>query len=66
MVILTKKYRIVWDGDTKELLLDPNIEYSNKTKTHTNTSNCFESDNFDEISNKINEEGLIERSIIDE
>lgn len=63
MFILTKKYRLVWDVNTKELLTDPSFEYDENTKTKTNGLGNYDSDSFNDILNKINEENLYFESI---
>lgn len=58
MITLEKKYRLIWDISTKELVSDPYREYG-KTRTLTNSGGYFESDSIDDIFDKIGEEGLI-------
>jgi len=56
-MILTKKYRLLWDITTNEILVNPYIEYTNST-TNTNTNGYFESDNINEINDVINTNNL--------
>ena len=58
MSSLSKLYRIIWDEDNI-LISDPYTQYSIGSITYTNASLCFESDYVDDITNKINELGLI-------
>jgi len=57
METLTKIYRLIWDDD-KKLFMDPYIEHSSKSITQTTSSNYYESDNVEEVTNKIDELGL--------
>ena len=56
-MILTKKYRLLWDITTNEILVNPYIEYTNSS-TNTNTNGYFESDNINEINDVINTNNL--------
>jgi len=56
-MILTKRYRLLWDIITNEILVNPYIEYTNST-TNTNTNGYFESDNINEINDVINTNNL--------
>ncbi|MDY0270624.1 hypothetical protein [Trichloromonas sp.] len=56
-MILTKKYRLLWDITTNEILVNPYIEYTNSS-TNTNTNGYFESDNINNINDVINTNNL--------
>lgn len=56
MTILTKNYRLIWSENN--ILHDPFMEFGN-SKTFVNTNSCFESDDIQEIQDKINELSLI-------
>jgi len=55
---LTKRFRLVWDEKTKEIIL--NDEFSEGSVTYTRHA-CFEADTKEEIEAKIKELGLIEK-----
>lgn len=56
MAILTKNYRLIWSGN--DILQDPFMEFGN-SQTILNTPLYFETDNIEEIKDKINELGLV-------
>jgi hypothetical protein len=56
---LTKKYRLIWDVETKILAYDPYIEYSSTTEMLTNSLGWFESDLIQDVEKKIDDEGLV-------
>lgn len=62
MKTLTKKYRLIWN-DNKQLLLDPYIDRTGTT-THVGSGrHYFQSDNLEEIENKISNENLVYETI---
>jgi len=57
---LTKRFRLVWNEETKEIIL--NHEFSEGSVTYTKHT-CFEADTKEEIEIKIKELGLKEKEI---
>ena len=55
---LTKKYRLVWNEKTKEIIV--NGEFESPAVTYTGHS-CFETDELEEIEKTIELESLIEK-----
>ena len=53
---LTKKHRIVWDNDLNVIVLLKDC--NSMSRTYTNR-NCFESDDYSDIEDKISELNLI-------
>jgi len=59
MIRQLKKYRLMWNVNSKELISDPYMEYSIKSETVTNSSGYYECDSIEEVDGKINELKLI-------
>ena len=55
---LTKKYRLIWN-DKKEIVNDPSADYTGTTTEVGEGLTAFESDNVEDIVNKINQLKLI-------
>lgn len=61
MIILDQKYRIWWDSTSLDIQNDYQIDYSGSITKIINPSDtyvCFQSDNYQDILDKINEFGL--------
>lgn len=58
MIELTKKYRLIWDVNTKELLSDPYLEYELSTVTVSNSLGFYDCDTIIEVNNIIDIENL--------
>jgi hypothetical protein len=65
MSILTKTYRLIWD-ENKKLFMEPYMTYPSNSATHTNTDNHFESDDIEEIDDKIAELELVYEENVEE
>jgi len=59
MYKLIKKYRLIWDANSNELLINPYIEYDENTETLVNCDTFFETDYIDEVNNFIQNNNLI-------
>ena len=61
MGALTKKYRLFWITETKEILNNYTVEYTGSVTDYPNTSpnTYFESDTYQDILDKISQENLI-------
>ena len=66
MGILSKKYRLFWITDSKEIIGDYKADYSGSITMYPDESpnSCFESDDYQDILDKINTEGLKNKEII--
>jgi hypothetical protein len=60
MGILTKKYRLFWITETKEIINNYQNNYFNSVTTYpdSESKSYFESDDYQDILDKINVEGL--------
>ena len=66
MGALTKKYRLIWIIETKEMINNYQDDYSGSITLYPNDilNTCFESDNYQDILDKINTESLIKQKQI--
>lgn len=67
MGALTKKYRIFWVSETKEIINDYKDDYSGSITMYPDVSpnTYFESDTYQDILDKIIEEELTERKPVE-
>lgn len=66
MGTLMKKYRLIWVIETKEIINRFEDDYSGSITLYPDDSpnQCFESDNYQDITDKIHNEGLKKQEII--
>ncbi len=57
---LTKKYRVTWDKNTLIMQCNSQQDFTGSETYVPERFGSFESDNFEEVQNKITELGLIE------
>jgi len=62
MIILTKKYILIWDTNTKEIINNYKTENTGKCYVG-NGRGYFESDVLSEVEDKIQELGLVEKEV---
>lgn len=59
-MILTKKYRLIWDQNTKVLISNPYIVYTIGSKTYPGDGlSYYQTDFIEDVNNCINENNLI-------
>lgn len=65
MKSLTKKYRLIWITSKKEIINNYKTDYNNSVTQYPSpsTNSYFESDNYQDILDKITSEGLKETHV---
>lgn len=62
---LTKKYRLIWDPDTKTLIYDPEYEYTPGSRTWVGSSrNYYETDSLSDAKSYVTNNTLIKKQLL--